>query len=637
LSELKFTSMKKLILLLAVGTTVFAQDPLAINQSKINVPGTENNLDPTKEELSSLEEKSKKNRAIAVSISNKCFKEKKDGAYTNQVDLDNESITAFNTESLKDNPRYGIIDRYKEGFARISKDQVYGFLNLCGEETITCQYDFAEPFNGGKALVKKFFWFFVDANGNESEQLQGVVDAKAIKFGVSLAKFKNGKSAFISNEFDKNLTALSDFYDEITPFADNIFLARNGKTVGLILLDGSKKTDIVFERIIPSQINDWVYVYEKGKIGLQSLSRETFIKPTYDNISGYFFGNQVFFNAQNAEGVTLFDVTINRKSNTYRSIEPFNENGVAIIQSEAKVFGLMDKNMNILVNPQYTSFSQFNKTTGLAEVSKIAGEAKLYGFINEKGVEIISSKYEKVGTFSKHGFVVVTERPNGCTSNACLNEYIYNSKGMIAMGKSNEISRYTLTDTLFNNRYMLVETFEVKKDKAAGNGFNLIDKEKNKQLAQESFTAIKRMDSHIFAIENDVKKWGLLDTTGRIFVQNAYKEISFLSEGLYAVKYDNDKYGFINKTGKVQVSFDYVAVQSFVNGLAIVAKGTNKVGLINKFNAKVVPCVFSSIKNEGNKYVITDKSNNTFALDNQGNCTENCTEFYKVIKRENDK
>lgn len=630
-------SMKKLILLMAIGTTVFAQEPLATNQSKINVPGTENNLDPTKEELSSLEEKSKKNRAIAISISNKCFKEKKDGAYINQVDLDNESITAFNTETLKENPRYGTIDKYKEGFARISKDQVYGFLNLCGEEAITCQYDYAEPFNGGKALVKKFFWFFVDANGNESEQLQGVVDAKAIKFGVSLAKFKNGKSAFISNDFDKSLTALSDYYDEITPFTDNIFMARNGKSVGLILLDGSKKTDIIYEKVIPSQINDWVYVFDKGKMGLQSLSRETFIKPTYDNISGYFFGNQVFFNAQNSEGVTLFDVTINRKSNTYRSIEPFNENGVAIIQSDAKVFGLMDKNMNVLVNPQYSSFGQFNKATGLAEVGKIVGETKLFGFINEKGVEVIPTKYEKVGAFNKHGYVVVTERPNGCTSNACLNEYIYNSKGIIVMGKPDEINRFKLTDTLFNNRYLLVETFEVKKDRAAGNGLNLLDKVNNKQLAQESFVAIKRMDNHIFAIENNVKKWGLLDTTGRVFIPNSYKEISFLSEGLYAVKYDNDKFGFINKNGKVQVSFEYVSVQPFENGLSVVAKGTNKVGLINKFNAKVVPCVFSSIKKEGGKYVIVDKSSNTFALDNQGNCTENCTEFYKVIKRENDK
>jgi hypothetical protein len=633
---------------MVVGTSVFAQEPMASNQFTQNqtVPGTERNFDPTKEELSSLEEKSKKNRAIAVSISNKCFKDKKDGAYAAHVDLDGEQITAFNTESLKENPRYGVIDKYKEGFARISKDQVYGYLNLCGEEAITCQYDYAEPFNGGKALVKKFFWFFVDANGNESEQLQGVTEAKAIKFGVSLAKFKNGKFALISNEFDKSMTALSAFYDEITPFSENIFLARNGKTVGLLMLDGSKKTDIIYEKIVLSQMSDWVYVYEKGKMGLQSLSRETYIKPTYDNISGFYFGNQIFFNAQSAEGETLYDVTINRKSNTYKSISTFNENGVAIIQSEAKMFGLMDKNMNILVNPQYSSFGSFNKETGLAEVGKNVGEEKLaglidgqkiHGYINEKGVEVIPTKYEKVSGFNKFGFVVVTERPNGCASNACLNEYVFNSKGTLCMGNSSQVNRYTLTDTLFNNRYLLVKTFEVRKDKAAMDGLNLLDKDKLKPLAQESFVAIKRMDTHIFAIENESKKWGLIDTTGKVFIPNAYKEVSFLSEGLYAVKYDNDKYGFINKVGKVQVSFDYIAVQSFMNGLAIVAKGTNKVGLINKFNAKVVPCVFSSIKNEGNKYVIVDKSNNTFALDNQGNCTENCTEFYKVIKRENDK
>lgn len=619
------SKMKKILFFCLLGYIASAQESVVLNTANRAVRNNNNSI---KDELLNLTEKSKKNKAIAVSISAKCFVDNKDGKYIAQNDLDGEQINAFNTETLRENPRYGVIDKYKEGFARISKDQVYGFLNLCGEEAITAQYDYAEPFNGGKALVKKFFWFFVDANGNESEQLQSVVDAKAIKFGVSLVKFKNGKSAFISNDFDKSLTPISEFYDEIVPFSENIFQVRNGKTFGLIKIDGSKKTELIYDRISQSTVNDWALVVEKGKIGMQSLSKDTYIKPNYDNVNGFYYKNQTFFNAQNAEGTTLYDITNNRKSNTYKTIEPFNDQGVAIVQNEARAFGLIDSELNILIQPIYKSFSPFDKMVDLAEVSKEdAAGKRTYGFVDMKGLEIIPVKYDKVSPFSKYGFAVASDKQN---------DFVYEYRGKICLGKPDANNRYAVTDTVYSNRYVLIKTVETKPDKSLVPGLNLIDRKQLKPLTPQTFTSLKRVDDTFFAIETDTK-WGIMDTTGNITIKPLYKEIKFLSEGVFSVKYDNNKYGFISKTGKVQVSFEYNDVQPFSSGLAIVDKGPNKVGVINKFNAKVVPCVFASIKKENNVYTIVDKAGTTFGLDNQGNCTVNCQEFYKVLKRENDK
>jgi hypothetical protein len=82
-----------------------------------------------------------------------CFSNKS-GVPLNSKDLDGKDILAFPLDRLRSNVRYGFVENYRQGMARIKKDQVWGFLNLCGEEVIPSQYEDAEPFNGGKRLSK---------------------------------------------------------------------------------------------------------------------------------------------------------------------------------------------------------------------------------------------------------------------------------------------------------------------------------------------------------------------------------------------------------------------------------------------------------------------------------------------------
>ena len=102
-----------------------------------------------------LPEKSRLLRGQNILNSAKCLEGRQEGKFIRSKDADNYDIICFALDSLKRNPRYGSIDNYKEGFARIKKDQVFGFLNYCGDEIITCQYELADNFNNGKALVKK--------------------------------------------------------------------------------------------------------------------------------------------------------------------------------------------------------------------------------------------------------------------------------------------------------------------------------------------------------------------------------------------------------------------------------------------------------------------------------------------------
>jgi hypothetical protein len=77
-----------------------------------------------------------------------------------------------------DNNR-GIYTKYEDDRESVEELEVYsqngkyGFMNLYGDIIIPMKYDFALPFSGGYAVVKKDFkWGFIDRHGNEVVPLQ---------------------------------------------------------------------------------------------------------------------------------------------------------------------------------------------------------------------------------------------------------------------------------------------------------------------------------------------------------------------------------------------------------------------------------------------------------------------------------
>jgi hypothetical protein len=145
------------------------------------------------------------------------------------------------TQPLENAEKYAIVEKYKQGFSRVKKDKVgFGFVNICGEEIVQCQYSHAENFNDGKALVKKNNWLFVDISGKESEELKEVTDALALTKGISLVRFKNGKYALIDNQFDKTQIPVSDIYDSIEPLNFENFRVTIGNETKVINIEGTE-------------------------------------------------------------------------------------------------------------------------------------------------------------------------------------------------------------------------------------------------------------------------------------------------------------------------------------------------------------------------------------------------------------
>jgi hypothetical protein len=167
-----------------------------------------------------------------------CLVDKKEGVFIRVKDADGRDIM---THPLENAEKYAFVETYKQGFARIKQDKLgYGFLNICGEEIVKCQYSNADNFNDGRALVKKNHWLFVDISGKESEALKEVTDALALTKGISLVRFKNGKYALIDNQFDKTQTPISDIYDSIEPLNFENFRVKIGTDTKVINIEGTE-------------------------------------------------------------------------------------------------------------------------------------------------------------------------------------------------------------------------------------------------------------------------------------------------------------------------------------------------------------------------------------------------------------
>jgi hypothetical protein len=546
-------------------------------------------------------------------------------------DMDGNMLMAFDLDVLRYSSRYGQVANYREGFSRIRKDQVYGFLNLCGEEVVTCQYERAEPFNLGKALVKRVDWFLVDADGNETEPLENVADAKALKQGISWVRMTNNKQALIDNSYAINKVSLSQYYDAIDTFYNKeVFKVRNGKKIGLIGLDGKTIFDAIYDNIEPTNLAGVYRIYQNKTVGLVDTTWAIRTSPTYESISDFNeFGIAI---AKDKRGYSYVHANSFKMSKFYLSVSEFNEFGVSTMRNEGNLYGLIDTNLTVVVAPKYASIGVFNDL-GLASACYPDGKC---GFIKYDGKEQIKANYESVGNFNSFGLAVAQTLVENCDGkNApCKVEVIIDRNGNTIIPVSDEAIKkklhYVVTDSLREDKFIIVQVSEGELSKLSS--YLLIQKNNLQVITATPYSTISPMDD-LGNIRVEKKgKWGIIDSVGNVLCKPVYQTIRRVNETYYAVQTDKNKWGFLNKKGKPQIAFEYEEVRSFRFGFAPVSLGKGKWGLINRFNAKIVPCVFRSVvmNDAETKFQITDEENVMYIINDKGECETNCPKFEKL-------
>lgn len=576
-------------------------------------------------------EKARLMKGLSLLKSATCLASNSDAPFAQMKDLDGNDIVAYSLEVLKNNVRYGFLEPYKEGFARIKKDQVFGFLNYCGDEVVICQYEAAEPFNNGKALVKKVNWYFVDVEGNESEQLQNVVAAKTLRDGISIVTLTNGKQALIDNYYDISQRLLSTQFDAIEPFgAANVYRVRLGKKYGVIALNGEQKLEIAYDRIDAANVSGLYQIEQEGKMGFVDSSWVVKFKPGFQQISG--FNEYGLALAKEQNGYRLINQKTMKSSKLYDAIGEFDGFGLTTIRSEAKRYGLIDSGLNVVLEPIYASITPFNQF-GLAAVCR--EENNKCGFINTEGKEIIPTNFSKVGSFNGVGLVSVRTTFKDCpeAGKECKGDMIYDLHGKMIISAAREANPqeviYEVTDTIHGDHFNAVMMRQGK-----NLAFHLIHKEELRLITTTPYEVISPLDINgLFPVRKD-GLWGLMDTSGRLAAKCVYREIRKPGDGYYGVRNaESGKLGYISPKGKIQIPFEYDEIRAFRGGHAVVQKG-KMWGLINKFNAKIIPCAFRAINSQEDKYEVISESE-TFIVNTKGDCEQNCEKFDVIRKKAN--
>jgi hypothetical protein len=583
-------------------------------------------------DVQQLAEKSKILSALNILKSANCLVDKKEGQFVRQKDLQGNEIVAFALEQLRSNARYGMVENFNEGFARIKKDQVFGFINYCGDEVVPCQYQNAQAFNNGRALVKKLDWFFIDAQGTESETLSNVTDARSLKQGISIAKFTNNKFAFIDNRYDITRLPTSLTYDEIVPFVDlNIFRIRLGNKFGLMNLDGKVMLEATYDNIEPSGVDNLYRITQNGKVGLMDSDWKIKFPASFDRIDN--FDNNGLAIAHEGPLVRLISKNTFKSSSLYKAIGAFNKIGLVQIQNDAGQWGLMNTNLKIVLEPIYATIGDYN-AHNLAPACRQSDKC---GFIDNEGKEIIAPMFSDLGEFNLHGLVVVRESTKDNNNKPIKTDWVFNSRGKTILAKPEGTDakslkiRYELRDTLHSDKFIGIKT-TIDGEYA---GFHLVDATTFRVITAEPYTAITPLDGNGMMRMQSGGLWGLLDSTGKVVVKQTYLDIKKASEGFYAIKNDKELYGFMDKKGKVQIPFEFDDVKVFRKGHCIVSKGKNKFGLINKFNAKIVPCYFQEVTVNESSYEMIDKQGIKYTIDDKGDCIQNCSKFEEIRRKAN--
>ena len=124
--------------------------------------------------------------------------------------------------------------------------------------------------------------------------------------------------------------------------------------------------------------------------------------------------------------------------------------------------------------------------------------------------------------------------------------------------------------------------------------YYIIDKE-GKNILDENYEFIRRDKAGDVFIYEKNDKYGLLNSKGEELTDALYDSVKSFSEGLAPVR-SGDMYGYINSKGAVVISLEYEDAYSFSNGLAVVGNN-DKYGYINDEGEEVIDLAFDDAYN----------------------------------------
>ena len=247
-------------------------------------------------------------------------------------------------------------EKFKEGFANVSKNGKYGYIDTSGKSIVYFIYDFATPFEGDYAWVRKSGKYGL-INKQGRVVIPIIYDGVKVDHVNKQFFMKKGDKMGIVNNNGKVLIPFD--YDEIRSFRSGKAIVVKNNKLGVIDTNLKIIVPIEYDRIFYSTKDKYYHLSKDKLYGLTD---------------------------------TLGNIVIPCK---YHYIVDFTKE-LILVKKDSK-YGYIDKKDNIIIPIEYESASPFRY--GTAWVRK----DNKWGMINKTGEQITEYKYETIFEYKVNG------------------------------------------------------------------------------------------------------------------------------------------------------------------------------------------------------------------------------------------
>lgn len=219
--------------------------------------------------------------------------------------------------------------KYKEGELIAKKDGKYGVISTSGDKIVNFDYYSIEADK-----------YYLEGTGYKNS---GYIVCNKTEEGYRYGYISNNGKKILEPEYN-DIKRITDIDDE-----NNIYLivSKNGQ-YGL-LKNGEKIIDYKYQGIEYNSLNNLLIINKSTKYGVYTLDGKEIIPIEYKTL----LFNGVYVYAKNGDEVKYFTNKGEEVTTGFTALQPVKEGKYYISTNEYGLFGIVDSNVNTLVENKY--------------------------------------------------------------------------------------------------------------------------------------------------------------------------------------------------------------------------------------------------------------------------------------------
>lgn len=430
-----------------------------------------------------------------------------------KVSMENQKPIFFNKKGHElIGLQYDKFGGFSEDMCAVKVGDLWGYVDIAGEEVIAPKFLNAKRFSEGWAAVQDSLgWFFINTNGEEKLRVNKVAEniAEVGNFKSGLCWFKIGRYYGYFNK--KGKIKLKDIYTKAFDFEQGVARVVYNRKTGLLNPKG--------KWVLKPETYEVIFPFDAN--GLAE------VRTHFKKLGGLI----------NTNGELLTPLK-------YRKIDPFIDGYARVFNGE--LYGFIDKNGKEIIPMEYAQTTEIHD--GLVAV--LRPNKLTWHYINTKNERAFKGDFEIAENFNQgYAFIQIHEFDD-------LSKMYIDTEGKrISPTEGHQMIHHS--DGLFGMYDPLAPRQNFRQENyyfSDKHGINIFDR---------YFEDIKPFQG-ITAPVKQFNRWGVLNRTGIYVIEPKYANINQLPEELIHVK-PSQLFGITNKKGETILAPEFdniIAVRS---------------------------------------------------------------------------